>query len=85
MNWGRCTSYGQIEKDGPKSIFWRLETCQVRLTITAVYYVNHPRCQSMPELRMEEDTLAAELGMDSDEELDTGRRTVDAFLKVSLF
>ena len=31
---------------------------------------------------MEEDTLAAELGMDSDEELDTGRRTVDAFLKV---
>ena len=37
----------------------------------------------MPELRVEEDTLAAELGMDSDEELDTGRRTVDAYMKVS--
>lgn len=31
---------------------------------------------------MEEDTLAAELGMDSDEEFDTGRQTVDALLKV---
>ena len=38
----------------------------------------------MPELRVEEDTLAAELGMDSDEELDTGRRTVDAYMKVRL-
>ena len=36
----------------------------------------------MPELRVEEDTLAAELGMDSDEEFDTGRRTVDAYMKV---
>ena len=36
----------------------------------------------MPELRVEEDTLAAELGMDSDEELDTGRKTVDAYMKV---